>query len=327
MAYAILQAAMAGAAAQPSKQRPLAPAPTQTPKLALVPFDTSPFPYRGDLPDKSKPFFDVVDGDRLGHTSRSGAVYWEDQTYSDRRVLLYIPRGFDARRPALVVVFFHGNEATLTRDVRNRQGIPRQVAESGLNAVLVAPQFAVNALDSSAGRFWEAGVFAQFLTEAADRLSKLHGDERSLGAFRTAPVVIAAYSGGYQPAAFTLLHGRADDRLRGVLLFDAPYAEFEKFADWIAKRPPAFFVSAFGRAARDQNAVLQRMLHERAVRFQNRLAARLNLGSVIFIDVKVDVKHEDFMTDAWVKDPLKLLLRRIDGFSRTGGVPPASKKK
>ena len=320
----VLQAAMATASAQSPKRRPLAPTPA--PKIALVPFDISPFPYRGEVPEKNKPFLDVVDGDRRGHTARGG-VYWEDQTYSDRRVLLYIPRGFDARRPALMVVFFHGNEATLTRDVRNRQEVPRQVAESGLNAVLVAPQFAVNALDSSAGRFWEPGVFAQFLNEAADRLTKLHGNARARGAFQGAPVVIAAYSGGYHPAAFTLLHGRADDRLRGVILLDALYGDFEKFADWIAKRPPAFFVSAFGKAARDQNAALQRMLTERGVRFQSKLAASLVLRSVAFINADDEVKHEDFMTEAWVKHPLRVLLRRIKGFPRPGAVPTASLPK
>ena len=208
-----------------------------------------------------------AEGDRRGHSARGG-TYWEDQTYSDQRVLLHIPKGFDPRRPALMVVFFHGNEATLTRDVRNRQAVPRQVAESGLNAVLVAPQFAVNALDSSAGRFWEPGVFTQFLREAGERLTELYGDERARGAFHGAPVVIAAYSGGYNPAAFILHSGRADDRLRGLVLLDALFGELDKFADWLAKRPPAFFVSAFGKAARQENAALQRMLTERGVRFQ-----------------------------------------------------------
>jgi hypothetical protein len=142
-------------------------APTPAPKTAMVPFEISPFPYRGEVPEKNRMFLDVLEGDRRGHSSARGGTYWEDQTYSDQRVLLHIPKGFDARRPALIVVFFHGNEATLTRDVRNRQAVPRQVAESGLNAVLVAPQFAVNALDSSAGRFWEPGVFTEFLDEAA----------------------------------------------------------------------------------------------------------------------------------------------------------------
>jgi len=301
----------------PAPKRELAP--LSAAKTALVPFETSPFPYRGELPGNNRPFLDVVDGERLGHYSgRGGGTYWEDETYSDRRVLLHIPKGFDPRRPALMVVFFHGNEATLARDVRGRQAVPRQVAESGLNAVLVAPQFAVNALDSSAGRFWEPGVFAQFVGEAGERLTQLYGDGRARGTFHGAPVVIVAYSGGYQPAAFVLQGGRVDDRLRGLVLFDALYGEIDKFADWLGRRPPAFFVSAYGKAAREENVTLQRLLVARGVRYRSTLPGSLARGSVAFIAADDEVKHNDFMTEAWVDDPLKLVLRRIAGFSRAG---------
>lgn len=293
-------------------------------KTALVAFEVTPFPYRGEVPEKSRMFMDVAEGDRLGHFSpRGGTTYWEDETYNDKRVLLHIPKGFDPRRPALMVVFFHGNEATLARDVRRRQDVPRQVSESGLNAVLVAPQFAVNALDSSAGRFWEPGVFAQFAAEASDRLTQLHGDERTRGAFHSAPIVIAAYSGGYLPAAFTLQGGHIDDRLRGLILLDALYGDLEKFAGWLEKRPPAFFISAFGKAAREENGALQRMLSDRGIRFQKALPATLTRGSVAFIAAGDDVKHADFVTQAWVEDPLKVVLRRIAGFTRAGAATGA----
>jgi hypothetical protein len=311
----------------PAVKRELAPLAAS--KTALVPFGISPFPYRGNVPEKNTPFLDVLDGERLGHNSARGGTYWEDKTYSDRRVLLHIPKGFDPRRPALMIVFFHGNEATLASDVRNRQAVPRQVTESGLNAVLVAPQFAVNALDSSAGRFWEPGVFAQFVAEAGERLTELYGDERARGAFHAAPVVIVAYSGGYNPAAFVLHSGGVDDRLRGLILFDALFAEFDKFADWLAKRPRAFFVSAYGKAAREENTTLQRMLTDRGLRFQTGLPANLALGSVAFIAATDEVKHNDFMTQSWVNDPLRVVLRRINGFPRTGATPtgPVPKTK
>ena len=200
----------------------------------------------------------MIEGDRRGHTSPRGGVYWEDQTYSDRRSLLYIPRGFDPRRPALMVVFFHGNEATLTRDVRNRQQVPRQVAESGLNAVLVAPQFAVNALELERGPILGAGRVSG-VSQGGDRAAGgAHGDGVRAQRFFDAPVVIVAYSGGYNPAAFILHAGKVDDRLRGMILLDALYAEIDKFADWLARRPPAFFVSAYGKPARDENVALQR---------------------------------------------------------------------
>ena len=320
--------ALAGATTAAMAQAPKRElAPLSSPKIALVPFDNSPFPYRGEVPEKNKPFIDVIEGDRLGHTSPRGGIYWEDPTYSDRRSLLYIPRGFDPRRPALMVVFFHGNEATLTRDVRNRQQVPRQLAESGLNAVLVAPQFAVNALDSSSGRFWEPGVFPEYLKEATERLTELYGDQRARAAFFDAHVVIVAYSGGYNPAAFILHAGKVDHRLRGLILLDALFAEVDKFADWLARRPPAFFVSAYGKPARDEHASLQRMLTERGVRFQSSLPANLARGSVSFIAANDEIKHVDFMTHAWVDDPLKVLLRRIGGFARGGGVPTGSTPK
>src|SRR5262249_4402368 len=148
-------------------------------KTQLVRFGVTPFPYRGNVPDKGGPFLDVVTGERHGHKSGRGGIYWEEPTYTDQRVLLSIPKGFDARRPAVMVVCFHGNQAKLARDVRDRQQVPRQVAESGLNAVLVAPQFAVDAIDSSSGNFWQPGVFARFLDEAAERLTRLYGEERA----------------------------------------------------------------------------------------------------------------------------------------------------
>src|SRR5262249_54641729 len=176
-------------------------APMPSTKIQLVPFDVSPFPYSGPMPDKNITFLDVVNGERRGHTSGRGGVYWEDLTYSDKRALLAIPRGFDIRRPAMIVVYFHRNLAKLTRDVQNRQQVPRQVEQSGLNAVLVAPQFAIDALDSSSGRFWEPGVFAKFLDEAADRLTRLHGDARARSVFERAAVVLGGYSRGADPPA------------------------------------------------------------------------------------------------------------------------------
>src|SRR5690242_11889174 len=128
-------------------------------KLALVPFLSAPFPYHGRLPGSATDFLDVNEAGRRGHTSPRGGVYWEEQTYSDNRVLVALPKGFDAAAKPAVVVYFHGNNASLGSDVVGRQAVVDQLEASGLNAALVAPQFAVDALDSSAGRFWERGAF------------------------------------------------------------------------------------------------------------------------------------------------------------------------
>ena len=43
--------------------------PLATAKTALVRFENSPFPYRGEVPEKNKPFLDAMEGERRGHTS------------------------------------------------------------------------------------------------------------------------------------------------------------------------------------------------------------------------------------------------------------------
>lgn len=299
-----------------SRPRP-APAGSTTAKARLVPFRTSAFPYRGAVPWDGRPFLDTeVDG-RRGHTSARGGLYWEDETYADRRVLLAIPAGFDPSRPALMIVYFHGNEGRLERDVRDRQQVVRQVAASGLNAVLVAPQLAVDALDSSAGNFWTSGHFARFLQEAETRLADLHGDAHAREDFRGLPVVIVAYSGGYQPAVHALDKGGAGDRVRGFVLLDALYGEEGKVAAWVVRQyRKIFLISVFGPSTREHNFALEQALVERGLPWRTALPRSLGPRSVTFIDAGDEVTHGDFVTQAWVADPLQDVLSRIDGFPR-----------
>src|SRR5262245_52367682 len=292
-----------------------AQAPLPATRTALVPFDVSPFPFNGISPRTGMPFLDVAEGERRGRTARSG-VLWEETTYNDRRVLMSIPRGFDLRKPSLIVVFFHGNGATLARDVRNRQQVPRQIVESGLNAVLVAPQFAVDAADSSAGRFWEPGVFAQFMDEAAGQLGRLHGDARARAVFERSPIVIAAYSGGYLPLAYVLAVGGATERIRGALLLDALYGDHDKYLDWLSSRPEAFFVSTYGPLVKPQNLEFQKQLTERGIGFTSTFPPYLVPGINAFLDDGDEVKHKDGATQAWSADPLKVMLSRVPGYAR-----------
>ena len=303
---------------------PARAAQTKSAKTELVAFDNSPFPYSGQPPGQDKPFWDVEQDGRRGHTSPRGGVYWEDATYSDRRVLLHIPRGFNPSHPALMIVYLHGNMANLEGVVHRHQQVPRQVSESGLNAVLAAPQFAVNALDSSAGRFYEAGHFRRFVEEAGVRLARLNGDPRARTAIESLPVIIVAYSGGYAPAVWAAHQGGIGHRLKGIILFDALYAELDKFADWIAQRESAFFFSAYTRSARDENVALQKLLAERRIDFLSRLPHRLGPGRVVFLATPEEVLHGEFVTKAWVEEPLRDVLARIPGYPRT---PPAKARK
>jgi hypothetical protein len=286
--------------------------PIGQPITALVPFATAPFPYDGIVPDTGEPFLDVTAGGRRGHAAPRGGVYWEDETYADDRTLLFIPAGFDPQRPAAMVVYFHGNNATLEYDVLRRQRIAEQLQRSGINAVLAAPQFAIDALDSSAGRFWRSGAFRAWLGEAADRFAEMIGDGRLAAGFDRLPVILAAYSGGYLPAAYALTVGGAGPRICGAVLFDAVYGETALFADWIAGRGVSFFFSAYTGSSAGANNELQGRLAEAGILYARGLSrSPFDPGAVTFLSLGGSVDHEDFLTRAWRADPLQWALSEI----------------
>jgi hypothetical protein len=216
----------------------------------------------------------------------------------------------------LLIVFFHGHGAKLDEDVYLRQKVTKQLSDSGINAALIAPQLAVKAADSSAGKFWEPGAFARFLSEAAQHLGKLHGDPRSVRSFASMPVVIVAYSGGYLTTAWCVHHGGIGNRLQGVVLFDALYGEVDTFTNWVASKKSAFFVSTYTPSTQARNAQMQRMLAERHIAFSTELEPRLEPGSIAFLPAPKDASHYSFLTYAWVGDPLKDLLDRLRRYAR-----------
>ncbi|HZQ01622.1 MAG TPA: alpha/beta hydrolase [Reyranella sp.] len=308
---------------------PAGPPPLKEAKSQLIAFNASAFPYRGLVPDTRKPFLDVRQGRRFGHTTLKGDVCWEDTTYSDRRSLLYLPAGFNPMLPFLIVIYLHGQGATLERDVMVRQGVPRQIAESGQNIALVAPQLAYDAADSSAGNFWKRGHFARYIDEAAERLMRLYGDKRVGPKFNAAPVVVVAYSGGYVSAAYSLERGGAVYRVKGVILMDSIYGEEEKFAAWIAtRRRFGFLLSAYTESTIEGNGNLQALLTKRRVPYSaSGVPKSLTPGTMAFVPCGAWEMHNDFMTRAWTADPLKQALAMIPGYPQTPPPPPVRAKK
>ncbi|MGL9616814.1 alpha/beta hydrolase [Bradyrhizobium sp. U531] len=277
----------------------------------LVSMKSSAFPYFGNNPASEAPFLNISKGDRRGHRSYSGRVFWQDETYNDSRVLMHVPEHFDVRKPGVIVVFFHGNGATLERDVRDRQLVPRQITDSGANAVLLAPQMAVDAADSSAGKFWQPGGFKRFMAESAEHLARVTGDPNSARAFANMPIVIVGYSGGFLPTAWSLEVGGISDRVRGVVLLDAVYGEMDKFASWIESHRSGFFVSAYTRGTARRDRELMSTLRQKGISVAEDMDGPLRPGSVVFVETGDGITHRDYVTRAWTRDPLKDVLVKM----------------
>ena len=306
------------AQAQPGPYRVASLAPTMPyerpargDQTTLVSLKSSAFPYLGNNPGTDEPFLNISKGERRGHRSYGGRVYWQDETYNDNRVLMHVPENFDARKPGVIVVFFHGNGATLERDVRDRQLVPQQISDSGVNAVLLAPQLAVDAANSSAGKFWQPGGLKRFVAESADHLARLYGDPSAARAFANMPVIIVGYSGGFVPAAWSLEVGGLGNRVRGVFLLDAVYGELDKFASWIVNNRSGFFVSAYTRYTKRHDRELMQMLKEKGIAITEDMDGPLQPGSVVFVETPEGVTHRDYVTHAWTENPVKEVLVKM----------------
>jgi hypothetical protein len=290
---------------------PLQLPPIREEQTTLVSLKSSAFPYLGNNPRTDEPFLNVSKGDRRGHRGLGGKVFWQDETYNDNRVLMHVPENFDIRKPGVMVVFFHGNGATLERDVRDRQLVPQQISDSGVNAVLLAPQLAVDAADSSAGKFWQPGGLKRFVTESAEHLAGLYGDPGTARAFANMPVVIVGYSGGFMPAAWSLEVGGLGSRVRGVFLLDAVYGELDKFASWIVNNRSGFFVSAYTHYTKRHDNELIQMLKEKGIAISDDMDGPLRPGSVVFVETPEGVTHRDYVTHAWTENPVKEMLVKM----------------
>ncbi len=288
-------------------QRP----PAREDLTTLVSLKSSAFPYFGNNPRTDQPFLNISNGDRRGHRSYGGRVYWQDQTYNDNRVLMHIPENFDIRKPGVIVVFFHGNGATLERDVRDRQLVPQQITDSGVNAVLLAPQLAVDAADSSAGKFWQPGGLKRFVNESTDRLASLYGDPNAAKAFANMPVIIVGYSGGFMPTAWSLDVGGLGNRVRGVFLLDAVYGELDKFASWIENNRSGFFVSSYTHYTRPRDLELMRMIRDKGIAVSEDMDGPLKPGSVVFVQTPGGITHRDYVTHAWTQYPIREVLEKM----------------
>lgn len=289
-------------------------------KTVLLNFKHSPFPFEGHDPDKDEPFFNVIENGRRGHNSPRGGVYWEDTTYSDNRVLLSLSPQFNLSRHPIIVVYFHGNQSLLDRDVIERQQLPQQLASAGINALLVAPQLARDALDSSAGHFSENGFFAKFLDETAEQVARWQNNKKYTSVLKKAPVVFVSYSGGYQAATYALERGGVNKRVVGVMMLDSLYDYEAQFADWIhANKKNSFFFSAYTKSTRDNNLLLQSLLKQRHITYKTQLPKSLTSGHIAFLDLGEEVDHDDLLSYAWTDQPLTSLLCRLK--------PPSQHKK
>ena len=230
---------------------------------------SAPFPYSGKDVDPN--FFDFVDpktGERF-RTTRNLERLSEKDHYRDSSVLFHVPSQFNPQKPFTYVVFFHGNRTEVRQFMKDYR-LDEQIDSSGKNVILVLPQLAKNAADSSPGKFSKKNVFRAFMLEVAHVLTSKLG-KKYQKQLEQAPIILAAFSGGYKPLACTLDRGGADSRTKGVLLLDALYEDLYIFGKWILNNVGGgFFINIFTEdsSCEEKTGILAQFLREHRLPFK-----------------------------------------------------------
>jgi hypothetical protein len=159
--------------------------------------------------------------------------------YEDDTVIAFVPAHYRyrAEEGVAALVHFHGHNTTAERAIAAHE-LREQLSDSRQNAILVVPQLAVLAADSSCGRLDAAGGLSRLLGDvipAAASTGRVtlgecgFPEDAELGT-----VCISAHSGGFHAAACSLRAGGVE--VRETYLFDALYAESDAFRDWVVVR-------------------------------------------------------------------------------------------
>jgi hypothetical protein len=179
--------------------------------------------------------------DELGTTLVLGVPYapFAGVGYGDDTVLVFVPERyrFRAEEGVPALVHFHGHNSTAERAIA-AHALREQLVDSRQNAILVVPQLAVMAADSSCGRLESPGGFGRMLASSLSTAARegrvTLGDSTFPERADLGRVCLSAHSGGYHAAACSLRDGGVP--VHETYLFDALYAEGDVFRDWVIAR-------------------------------------------------------------------------------------------
>ncbi len=180
--------------------------------------------------------------DELGTTLTLGlpqAPFGGTIARGDDSVIVFVPDRyrFHADEGISALVHYHGHNSSAERAM-TAHALREQLVDSRQNAILIVPQLAFMAADSSCGQLALPGAFKRMLGGAVSSAArfgrKTFGDSRFPERPQLGRVCVSAHSGGYHAAACSLRDGGVD--VSETYLFDALYAESEVFRDWVLAR-------------------------------------------------------------------------------------------
>jgi hypothetical protein len=233
--------------------------------------------------------------DSLGHTFIEGfqnSPYpHSSRSFTDNRVLIFVPKGFRMGENVDLLVHFHGHRAEIV-ETDQKHLYRQQLALASRNAVLVLPQGPLRASDSGIGKLEDAGGFKRLIDEV---LMVLKREQVAPANGRIQTIALSGHSGGYFAISRCLSIGGMDSQIKDVYLHDALYGQSSIYEAW-AKGAGHKFVSTYqgSGSTRTNNLALASKLRDAGVQVSTSLSdnALTNGGSSI---VALEHAHGDIV--------------------------------
>jgi len=183
----------------------------------------------------------------------SKVLFTEAEHYHDSTVLMIAPKNLDAKKAVNLVFWFHGWRNNVDSTASYYQ-LTRQFIASRENAVLILAETARNAPDSYGGKLENQGMFKALV---GDVVSGLKAQQLVGKNCKSGRILLGGHSGAYRVMARIIQNGQMP--VDEVMLFDALYAETDKFMTWIKADTAHRFIHLYtdhgGTAGESRNMV------------------------------------------------------------------------
>lgn len=184
--------------------------------------------------------------------------------YNDNHVLIIAPKHLKADQKVDLIFWFHGWHNNVDSAAAYYQ-LTRQLASSGMNAVLVLPEAAKDAADSYGGKLEKTGVFKSLVGDVLQELKnkKMIGPHCESG-----HILLGGHSGGGEVISYIVENGQTE--INEVVLFDALYDGTEKFMVWIKADTSHRFIhlyTDYGYGPKDESQKMTALLKQENIPF------------------------------------------------------------
>lgn len=253
-----------------------------------------------------------------------------------RQGYIFVPANIDASKPVTIVMYMHGHlengrSINAFSNTVQRQQLAQQIRDSGMNAVLIAPN--MDAIPAASGYFTRSGETAKFLSAAENQFAQTIGIPKE--SLQNSPVVLVTYSGGYYPAGNMLASGELNHRLSAILMLDSGYGTeangfLKQVKNWSQANPSGIVVSGYTVSTKKGNDTLTNLFRNKRTGALTRTitTSPLPAGEVIkpgtFAQIPtqgtIATPHRNYVTNAGlttagVQPPIQTFLQMLPSAS------------